>query len=102
MKDILKQPRAAFLLLAVIGAMGIIVAVCWHSVEEIHYLKSFFPGSFTIQEAFYASGIELIKIIIIALPLVLIIFICLHLFDILRNENIKGGQGQSNKKTRKA
>jgi len=92
MRDIIKQPRAAFLLLTVVIATGIIVAVCWHSVEEIHYLKSFFPGSFTVQEAFYASGIELIKIIIISLPLVLIIFICLHLPGIFKSENIKGGQ----------
>ena len=88
MKDIIKRPKTAFLLLAVVIATGVIVAVCWHSVEEIHYLKSFFPGSFTVQEAFYASGIELIKIIIISLPLVLIIFICLHLLGIFRSENI--------------
>jgi len=92
MRDIIKQPRAAFLLLTVVIATGIIVAVCWHSVEDIHYLKSFFPGSFTVQEAFYASGIELIKIIIISLPLVLIIFICLHLPGIFKSENFKGGQ----------
>ena len=93
MKDIIKQPKTAFLLLAVVIAIGVIVAVCWHSLEEIHYLKSFFPGSFTVQEAFYASGIELIKIIIISLPLVLIIFICLRLLGIFRSENIKSGQG---------
>jgi hypothetical protein len=92
MKDIIKQPKTAFLLMAVVIAVGIIVAVCWHAVEEIHYLKSFFPGSFTVQEAFYASGIELIKIITISLPLVLIIFVCLHLLGIFRSENIKGGQ----------
>ena len=91
MKDIFKPPKTAFLLMAVVFAIGIIVAVCWHSVEEIHYLKSFFPGSFTVQEAYYASGIELIKIIIISLPLVLIIFVCLHLLGIFRSENIKGG-----------
>jgi hypothetical protein len=93
MKDIIKQVKAALLLLAVVVAIGIIAAVCWHSVEEIHYLKSFFPGSFTVQQAFYASGIELIKIIIVSLPLVLIIFICLHLLGIFRGKNTKGGQG---------
>jgi hypothetical protein len=93
MKDIIKHPKTAFLLLTVFIVIGIIGAVCWHSIEEIHYLKSFFPESFTVQEAFYASGIELIKIIIISLPLVLIIFTCLRLLGIFRSENIKGGQG---------
>jgi len=89
MKDLIKQPKAAFLMLAIVIAIGIIVAVCWHSVEEIHYLKSFFPGSFTIEQAFYASGIELIKIIIISLPLILIIFICLNLISTFGGKNIK-------------
>ncbi len=91
MKDIIKQPKTAFLLLALVIATGVIVAACWHSLEEIHYLKSFFPGSFSVEEAFYASGIELIKIIIISLPLVLVIFICLRLLSLFRSENIKGG-----------
>jgi len=89
MKDIIQQTKTALLLLAVVTAIGIIVAVCWHSVEEIHYLKSFFPGSFSVQEAFYASGIELIKIIIISLPLVLIIFICLYLLGSLGRKSTK-------------
>ena len=38
------------------------------------------------------SGIELIKIMIIGLPLVLILLICLHLLGISKKENIKGGQ----------
>lgn len=94
MKDIIKHPETVFLLLTVFIAIAIIGAVCWHSVEEIHYLKSFFPANFTVQESFYASGIELIKIIIISLPLVLIIFTCFHLLGIFRSENIKGGQGR--------
>jgi hypothetical protein len=97
MKDIIKQSRAAYLSLVVVIAVGIIVAVCWHSVEEIHYLKSFFPGSFSVQQAFYASGVELIKIVIISLPLVLIIFICLHLLGIFSGEHIKAVKKQSNK-----
>lgn len=86
----IKHPKTVLLLIVFI-AIGLVGAVCWHSVEEIHYLKSFFPESFTVQQAFYASGIELIKIIIISLPLVLIIFTCLHLFGIFRKENIKSG-----------
>ena len=36
--------------------------ICWHSIEEIHYLKSFFPKQFSAEEAMYASIVELIKI----------------------------------------
>jgi hypothetical protein len=61
------------ILIGVIGFSG----VCLHSVEEIHYLKSFFPGDFTVEESFYAAAIELIKVLIIGLPTLLIIGICL-------------------------
>jgi hypothetical protein len=74
MKRILKV-----LLLSVIsGCLIIVSAVCWHSVEEIHYLKSFFPKQFSVEEAFYASKIELVKIAIISFPLILIIGIGLY------------------------
>ena len=63
--------------LIVIGVIGF-SAICLHSVEEIHYLKSFFPRTFTVSESFYAAGIELIKIIIIGLPIMLIIVVCLR------------------------
>jgi uncharacterized membrane protein len=53
-------------------------AVCLHSIEEIHYLKSFFPAEFTVEEAFYAAAIELIKVIIIGIPILLIIYSCLR------------------------
>lgn len=57
------------LLLSAIGISMIIVsAVCWHSVEEIHYLKSFYPRQFSVEEAFYASAVELIKVIILSFP----------------------------------
>jgi hypothetical protein len=49
------------------------IAVCVHSVDEIHYLKSFFPKQFTVEEAFYAAAIELIKVIIIGLPILVIL-----------------------------
>jgi hypothetical protein len=42
-------------------------------VEEIHYLKSFFPKVFSVEQAFYASAVELIKVLIIAVPFVFII-----------------------------
>ena len=51
--------------------IAVIAAVSWHSVEEIHYLKTFYPRQFTVEEAFYASGVELIKVILIGLPLFL-------------------------------
>ena len=62
--------------------LGILVlaAVCWHSVGEIHYLKSFFPKRFSVQEAYYAAGVELIKVVIIGLPIVLIISISLYMW----------------------
>ncbi len=58
---------------SIVICMVIIFAVCMHSIEEIHYLKSFFPQQFTVEQAFYASAIELIKIIIICIPLLIII-----------------------------
>lgn len=66
-----------FLIALVTLTVVAIGAVCLHSLEEIHYLKSFFPRSFTVQEAFFASALELIKVIIIALPLLLIISVSL-------------------------
>lgn len=66
-----------FLIVLVTLAVAAIAAVCLHSLEEIHYLKSFFPRSFTVQEAFYASAIELIKVIIIAIPLLLVVAVSL-------------------------
>jgi len=47
-------------------------AVCWHSVEEIHYLKTFYPKQFSVEEAYYASAVELVKVIIISLPFFLV------------------------------
>lgn len=64
-----------------IGIIGICIAiigaVCLHSVEEIHYLKTFFPRTFTVEEAFYASGIELVKVLIISIPLSLVVALCI-------------------------
>jgi hypothetical protein len=65
-----------FLALAAL-ALAAVSAVCLHSIEEIHYLKSFFPPEFTVQEAFYAAMVELIKVVIIAIPLILVIAVVL-------------------------
>jgi len=74
------SPKVRFLLiLFIIIALGAITAICLHALEEIHYLKSFFPRSFTVQEAFYAGALELVKVVIISIPLVLLVIICLVL-----------------------
>ena len=72
----------ATILSAVGISLFVISAVCWHSVEEIHYLKTFFPRQFSVEEAFYASGVELIKVVIISVQFIgiIIIGLCLFLF----------------------
>ncbi|MFQ5735582.1 MAG: hypothetical protein ACE5GY_01820 [Thermodesulfobacteriota bacterium] len=77
--------RAKYILAAVIIlCLVLLSAVSWHSVEEIHYLKTFYPGSFTVEEAFWASLVELIKVHLIALPLIVVIALCLYLAARLR------------------
>lgn len=49
-----------------------------HSVDEIHYLKRFYPAHFSVEEAYYASKVELIKNIITAIPLTILIFASLY------------------------
>jgi hypothetical protein len=66
---------------AIVIGIAVISAVCWHSVGEIHYLKTFYPQRFSVAEAFYASGVELVKVLIIALPFILIIVISLYLLS---------------------
>jgi hypothetical protein len=67
------------LIAAIAISIAVVTAVCWHSLGEIHYLKSFFPRQFTVQEAFYASALELVKVLIISLPFVLITATALYL-----------------------
>ncbi|MDP2688504.1 MAG: hypothetical protein Q8P48_00185 [Deltaproteobacteria bacterium] len=75
---------ARYLLAAVIIlSLLAISAASWHSVEEIHYLKTFYPARFTVEEAFWASLVELIKIHIIAMPLLAVIVLCLYLLSSL-------------------
>ena len=70
------------LILSAVGISIIIVsAVSWHSVQEIHYLKSFYPQQFSVQEAFWASAVELVKVLVISIPFFFIIiagFCLLH------------------------
>lgn len=65
---IMNQSRHILIFSTIVGSIIIIAAVCWHSVEEIHYLKSFFPKQFSVEEAFYAGAVELIKVVIVAIP----------------------------------
>jgi hypothetical protein len=81
----MKRMIATLLLWA--GAVAL-AAVCYHSVEEIHYLKSFFPRSFTVAEACYAAVVELIKVAIIALPILVVMGLGLY----LRAEGSRGRQ----------
>jgi len=62
-----------------VAGILIVSAICWHSVGEIHYMKSFYPKQFTVEDAFYASAVELVKVLIISLPFCLIIAISLYL-----------------------
>lgn len=54
---------------AIVAAAVFFSGVCWHAVEEIHYFKTFYPSSLTVQESLYASLVELIKVILIGLPI---------------------------------
>ena len=56
----------------VVACVGAVAAVCWHAVQEIHYLKTFYPVQFTVGDAFWASGVELVKVALITLPLLLV------------------------------
>ena len=75
----MKRIHKALLVSLVAGCLVVVSAVCWHSVGEIHYLKTFFPKQFSVEEAYYASKLELVKVAIIGFPFVLIIGICLYL-----------------------
>jgi hypothetical protein len=69
----------SILIIAVILSILVIFAVSWHSVEEIHYLKTFYPRTFTVEEAYYASRVELVKVLIISLPFIVVIGVGLYL-----------------------
>ena len=74
----IKKAYSRFLVAVIVAGVVIFSAVCWHSVGEIHYLKSFFPKGFNVEGAYYASVVELIKVIIIALPIIMVIGISLY------------------------
>jgi hypothetical protein len=73
------KPLRIFLLAVVTVCLIVVSAVSFHSVQEIHYLKSFYPGSFSVSDAASAAVVELIKVSLVALPLFLIVLVCLFL-----------------------
>jgi hypothetical protein len=79
LRGYMKEPYRLILKLGIATGVVVYSAICWHSIKEIHYLKLFFPAKFTVEEAFYASAIELIKVVIIGIPFLLIIGIFLYL-----------------------
>ena len=70
-KKLKKQKLSVFSTLILIGWI-IITAVSLHSVQEIHYFKTFYPQSFTVTEAGYATIVELIKVALISFPIILL------------------------------
>ncbi|MFQ5756875.1 MAG: hypothetical protein ACE5H7_12425 [Acidiferrobacterales bacterium] len=83
----MKRTYRALTVSAIVLSIVIVAAVCWHSLEEIHYLKSFYPSQFSVEEAFYASAVELVKIIIISLPFFLIIGTGLYVLRYITRES---------------
>jgi hypothetical protein len=83
----MKQPWRVLILSAIAICIVVIAAVSWHSVEEIHYLKTFYPKQFTVEEAYYASGVELIKVILIGLPLFLVMGAGFYLLRYFKKNN---------------
>jgi hypothetical protein len=79
--------KRLLLSLAIVMSLLIVAAVCYHSLEEIHYLKSFYPKQFTVEEAFYASGVELIKVVVIGVPFFLVLWVSLCLLKNLSNKD---------------
>ena len=70
----------------IIACVIFLTYASFHSVWEIHYLKSFYPKSFTVTEAGYAAIVELIKIALISFPLVIIITLCLILIIAVKRD----------------
>lgn len=75
----MKRPYRVLISSVIAISLIVVSVVCWHSLEEIHYLKSFYPQQFTVEETFYASAVELVKVIIIGLPFFLIVGTGLYL-----------------------
>jgi preprotein translocase subunit SecG len=73
------NPVRIALLTVIAVCITVVTAVSLHSVKEIHYLKSFYPDRFSVSDAAAAAEVELIKVFLVALPLFLIVLVCLFL-----------------------
>jgi hypothetical protein len=73
--------------LAIIISLGIITAISLHAIEEIHYLKSFYPKSFTVEQAMQASVVELVKTVLGGLPLLVVIAVSVALLRIFTQDH---------------
>lgn len=82
----MKRPYRVLISSVIAISLIVVSVVCWHSLEEIHYLKSFYPQQFTVEETFYASAVELVKVIIIGLPFFLIVGTGLYLLRHFRGK----------------
>jgi hypothetical protein len=77
------KPLRIALLASVVMCLIAVSAVSFHSVEEIHYLKSFYPERFSVSDAAAAAVVEFIKFSLVAFPLFLIVLVCLFLLWLL-------------------
>ncbi len=75
-----------FLVIAAAASFAVIAASSWHSVEEIHYLKTFYPSKFTVEDASMAAEVELIKVLLISLPLVIVIVAALYILRTVKTD----------------
>jgi len=64
--------------LIIVAAILFLAGVCWHSVGEIHYLKTFYPSTFNMDQAYEASMIEVIKVGILSFPIIVAIVVGLY------------------------
>ena len=76
----MKLKKKYILWAIVIICLLTIFGVSKHSIDEIHYMKHFYPTVFTVEEAYYASKVELIKVIITSIPFVVLIFTAIFMF----------------------
>jgi hypothetical protein len=81
------KPLRIVLLSIVTICLLAVSAVSFHSVEEIHYLKSFYPERFSVSDAASAAVVELIKVSLVAFPLFLIVLVCLFLLWLFSKAN---------------
>jgi len=55
-----------------ISCLAAITSVSFPSAQEIPWLKTFYPAHFSVEELAYASIVELVRVLLVASPLVMI------------------------------